>query len=147
MAMDYAALKSEIQNDPVSLGYSTHVAIGNDVPIADLLNEPTEILIDLPSIAKDNFLLGVAPATFVLPSLSQELQAKWDRVLSLAQSVSSINVASSTVQALFQAAIADGVLTQDQIDGFTKRFGSRAEVLFGAGAIVSHLDVSKALRG
>ena len=142
--MNTAQLKTELTTDPNGLGYAGKA----DAQLAALLNSftgPGAAVVAIASMARSDFLLGIAPATFVLPSLSAALQSKWDRILSLARSADQINVASATVQALLATAVSDGVLTQAQSDAISKRTGSRAEVLFGAGTSVSELDIARAM--
>jgi len=50
----------------------------------------------------------------------------------------------SVVYPLLTQMVADGLLTQPQVDAFTKRIGSRAEQAFGAGTVITWNDVAKA---
>ena len=139
--MDYAALKTEITTDPKALGYAPYVASGSDGSIADLLNAMGTDVITIPDYTKEQFSTGIIPAVLALATASTALQSKWDRLLSmtLAQSVIHYSVAAPLLSIL----VSDGLITQSQIDAFTKRPGSRAEVLFGAGTVISSEDVAK----
>lgn len=145
--MDYTALKSEINSDPTGIGYSSHVASGDDTGIADLLNAVGAGTIYVTSMERDEFLLAIASAYLTLPSLSSTIQSKWDRILGVIQAATTINISSSSVRTLLSTAVSDGVLQQSVVDSITQRTGSRAEVLFGSGTIISPSDVSFALRG
>jgi hypothetical protein len=150
VAIDYAVLKTELQTDPRGMDYATPRAAGNDTTLADLLNSPTGAgsgTVTVPSLARNDFLLALAPAYLVLPSLSQALQAKWDRILAVIRAADRIDLANPSVQALLAQAVTDGVLTQAQVNALGQRVGSRAEVLFGAGTVVSIQDVGRALQG
>lgn len=149
--MDYTALKTEIETDPLNLGYASRVAVGDDEGIATILNDRTgsgSAMISLATATKGEVLLGVTPVAFTLPSKSNAIQAKWGLALQLlAAATTDIPVSSEPVASMLAAAVSDGVLTQAQIDAFTKRRGSRAEVLFGVDTAVAHQDVAVALRG
>jgi hypothetical protein len=137
--MDYTALKNEIQQGP-------QYASKGDADIAGLLNTIGTTNVTLASIDKDTFLLAIAPAYLSLPTLSDALQKKWDRILGVIGSAERITF-TSTVSYLLSQAVTDGVLTQDQVSAVNQRPGTRAEVLFGAGTVVTQSDVSFALRG
>lgn len=149
MAIDYAALKEELETDPKNLGYSANISLGRDLAVADLMNAKTgkgAESIALPTISKGQFLLGIAPVGLTLPTKSVEIQAKWDRIISLASSADIVDIGNPTVALLLQAAIADELITSEQIAAFSTRMGSRAEVLFGVDTVVRHEDIAKALR-
>ncbi len=143
------ALTSELRNDPAGLGYSANVESGNDAANAALLNSLTGAGAgSVPSdpMARDQVLLNLAPALITLASLSDTLQAKWDRILSVLQSADTLAIGNTNVQGLFTAAVSDGVLTSEQAAAFpATRTGSRAEVLFGNGTVVTDEDVAGAL--
>jgi len=145
--MNYSALKAEIQTDPTNLGYSEYTAVGSDAGVAYLLNQPTETLISIPSLSKGEFLLGIAPAGQSLLSASDAIQKKWNWYLGLAQASETINLSHPTIQALLSEIVSDGLLTQEQVDAFTKRQATRAEVLFGYATVITASDVSVAVRG
>jgi hypothetical protein len=148
--MDYTALKNEITNDPLNLGYAVFVTAGNDQAIADLLNAATGVgaaTVTVPAMSRDNFMTAIIPALIVLPALSTTIQSKWDRILAVVRAASIINISDPSIQALLGAAVSDNVLTSDQVSVIGQRTGSRAEVLFGAGTTVTNSDISFALRG
>lgn len=149
MAIDYAALKAELEADPKNLGYQANINLGRDLAVADLMNAttgPGAETVALPTITKGQFLLGIAPVGLTLPAKSVEIQAKWDRIISLASSADIVDIGNPTVSLLLQAAVADELITPEQIAAFSTRTGSRAEVLFGVGTVVRHEDIAKALR-
>lgn len=149
--MDYAALRDELVNDPVGMGYHDHIqdGISNDVKLAELLNDPTSVgsgTISMEFVPRNQFLIGVSPAAILLADKDAIVQAKWDRLLMFASSVDHISMNNPVIQGMMSLAIQDGILSQDQIDSFSKRTGSRAEMLFGEGTRVTHTDVAIALR-
>ena len=148
--MDYTALKNEITNDPLNLGYAVFVTAGNDQAIADLLNMatgPGAGTVAMSSMSRDDFMMAIVPALVTLPNLSATIQSKWDRILAVVRAADTIFVSDSSIQALLGAAVADGVLTSDQVSVIGQRTGARAEVLFGAGTVITNTDISFALRG
>jgi hypothetical protein len=147
--MDYQLLKNELNKDPKGLGYAQYIATGNDVYLAAKLNDPAgpgAELITIAFLPRAKFLFGMASSAIVLAGKDTATQNKWDRLLGFAQSVDSIEMASPVIQGILQYAMADGLVTQEQVDGFSKRKGSRAEVLFGENTTVTHTDVAIALR-
>lgn len=150
MNIDTARLRAELLTDPLGLGYGPLLAQGSDSALAALLNAaagPGAARVTLPSLDRDTFLLGIAPAYLVLPTLPNGLQAKWDRILGVIRAAGSLQTGSPALAGLLDQAVADGVLTGAQLEALTTRIGARAEVLFGAGALVGTRDVSLALRG
>lgn len=145
--MDYVALKSEIQNDPTSVGYSS-VTTGNDQGIADLLNAISSgITVTVASLTKDEFLKAILPVALTLPSKDVATQTKWDRILSMASSSGSIDVTDPHIIGLLSLSVSDGILTSGQASVVGTRSGSRAEQLFGVGTRINQSDISYALRG
>jgi hypothetical protein len=149
MAIDPTALRAEVLNDPKTLGYKPFVNTGNDAAILDILNSltgPGAEIIELPFVSRDDFLKAMRPAYFVLPKATSEVRDKWDRILNAINSGPGVTIDDQTKQ-LLGSAVQDGVLTQAQADAAWHRIGSRAEVLFGVGAVPTTSDLSYALRG
>lgn len=145
-----STLKIELATDPKGLGYAPLVAVGNDQAVADLLNAktgPGAEAISLAVIPKGDFLLGIAPAAMVLATKDDATQRRWDRLIALASASDQIRVGSPTIQGLLAQAVGEGLLAQGQVDGFTKRVGSRAEVLFGPGAMLTTTQIGEARNG
>jgi hypothetical protein len=149
MPLDRAALKAEIQADPLGIGYGPHAAAQDDAAVAGLLNArtgPGAGTIALDYVSRDDFLKGIRPALLRLPAEDANIQAKWDRILSLIATGPGVTIDDET-RALLDSAVTDGILTQAEADAVWHRTGSRAEVLFGPGAVVTPAEVSVALRG
>lgn len=143
-------LRDEILSGPLAAPLALLVDAGNDAGIAMALNDPrgpaagTVLISPMPV---GDFLLGIIPAVAALPGKTADLQAKWDRFLGVVRSVPSVRVADPAVQALLAQLVADGLMSQAQVDAFTRRPGSRAEILWASGALVTGADVAAALRG
>jgi hypothetical protein len=148
--IDYAALRTELHTDPKNLGYTALITAGRDRNITSLLNSTTgngAELQNVPSISKEQFLLGIASCYLVLPTLSADIQKKWDRILGVIQAANTVDVSSATVQFLLSVAVSDGLFDQATVDALSKYQASRSEVLFGRGVRIDDGDVSYALRG
>lgn len=148
MTINYTTLKTEINTDPLNVGYAAYVTMGSDYNIAMLLNAGAgsgASTLTLQTMPKDAFQLAVVPAVIALASASSALQAKWDRILGMVEASTVIDFTNSTVQALLAELVTDNLMTQNQVTAINQRTGSRAEVLFGATTIIDHLDVAKAL--
>lgn len=148
--IDPTELGTEISTDPEGLGLGELYDEGQYQGVANALNSltgPGAASINLPSVSKDNFILAIAPALLVIPTLSSDLQTKWNLILNTVLGVNLIDLTNSNVTDLLEDAVSDGVLTSDQVTAATTRIGSRAEVLWGAGTVVSAEDVSLAITG
>lgn len=140
MPITLAALKTELSREIYS-GLT-------DVQKAAAINDRAGIesaSIPVALVTKGDFLLAIAPLTLQLATKSQELQSKWDRVISLITgSLDSIRVNSPTVQSLLALAVADGLTTSEYVTQISNRVGSRAEVLWGDGAVVTEQQAGEA---
>src|SRR4051794_17256051 len=113
--MNYQDLASEITNDPENVGYAPHVASGADTAVADLLNAPGWGILNLQSIPKSQFLLGISPVVLTLPQKTADEQKMWDRVIALSSAADSVDVGSAQVQALLGLAVSSEILTTEQV--------------------------------
>ncbi len=140
MPITLAALKTELSREIYS-GMT-------DVQKAAAINDCSGIesaSVPIALVTKGDFLLAIAPLTLQLAMKSQELQSKWDRVISLITgSPDSIRVNSPTVQSLLALAVADGLTTSEYVTQISNRVGSRAEVLWGDGAVVTEQQAGEA---
>jgi len=145
MSLNYVAIKNEIVNDPMMLGYAGK----DDQTIANMMNSTTgggAAIIDLKVVDKDSFVLGIAPQIYAnLSSLTAAKQQQWRDILGIINGASAVDVSSANAKTLLSQAVTDGVLTQAQVNAVTQRIGSRAEVVFGAGTMIGFMDVAKAM--
>ena len=146
-----AALLSELTTDPLGLGYAPLVAAGNHAGLAGLLNAltgPGAATVTLLTVPKSAFAstLALAIGRVYAPGFAGNIPY-WQAVLTLWTSLDSVVVADPGTQAVIAAAIPAGVLLPAEVAALTQRTGSRAEVLWGAGAAVSFEQVGNALRG
>lgn len=144
-----ALLRTELESDPVGLGYSDHIAAGRDGDIESLINAitgPGVGTVTLPSVPTPAVLLGLAPAMLILNDKDEKTRDRWDRIIGTIQAVDTLTINASNL-ATFGLAIVDGLLTLQQAEAIYKRPGTRAEVLFGVNAYADSSDIAKALRG
>jgi hypothetical protein len=149
MAIDHTALATDIQSGPFAATLAPMVTAGNDQGIADLYNKATGVSsgsVVVVFMSRSDFLMGFAPALFSLPTLTNAIQTKWDRILRFIGSLEGIiKVSSGGVQNLLTQAVTDNVLTQNQVNGISNKTGSRAEILFGDGTVLTSIDIARAL--
>ena len=156
--MDAATLETEIQTDPRALGYAALLAAGNDAGIAALLNAVTgsgAATIALASIDRNTFLkITTAAAIRVATGIGSDGGAlaagaavKWGAVLAQARAADPGSQIDLTLLPSLGDPSADRVMAPSELAALTTRTGSRAEVLFGPGTIITPSDISFALRG
>lgn len=152
MAINYVALKAEIQNDPQTYGYAAFVAAGEPEKVAEALNKlrdgtdgetaisvrrtditPVELLeaLDSRDIAASTSTLAGAylQALLVLPAIR----------------LTNANGNANRIKDNLDRMITNGNNSQSRFNALTVRVGSRAEQLFGAGTVISTADVGQAL--
>lgn len=143
MAVDQAALKAEIQNDPSAVGYSAVLtAADGDALLANLLNQPRAGTRVNRGVL-DSWLLLDAVAPADLLALTGGQMNLFLAIVSTGHfSVNSVNI-QAILNGLFPSATAP--TTNANLVALRSRLGSRAEALFGAGTIIDSLDVAVAL--
>lgn len=138
MAINYAALKQELQNDPQALGYALILATGNHVAIAALMNDPTKGgTLNLPSADCDQVRAQIVASEYATMSANDKaflnfLLAGRDLYLS--------NNVKSWVNAL-----PNFTLSKSGAGALFSRPQSRAEALFGQNTIIQYGDIAIAL--
>src|SRR5437588_11027519 len=144
MSINYTTLANEINGDPLSLGYVTPKVNGNDQAVANLLNAltgPGAASIFRNDIQAKEIINAIVAADFAaLTALQlQKLQVM------TAQGVLDATVAN--IRTIFLAIFSGMTNTVNALTTLASRTGSRAEVLFGTGTVITPTDVSFALRG
>jgi hypothetical protein len=154
--VDYVALASEINTDPATVGYAALKAALNDQGLADALNlARASVTIRRADIAPqalweaiDVADLTALPGTPTAAQLSTERrQLAWLTGLAALPTVRLLNddgtdtMIRKNLLAMFTAG--SGTLTR--LAALSVRQGSRAEFLFGAAAVVTNIDVARAL--
>ncbi len=158
--MDLAALRDEIVGDPKPIGYAPMLNGRNgpfqhDWEIAELLNTPGREMVGRGTISRDDavtllfpILSNVVGGLVSADAATQAKAAKWRELYNLALvPKASLNMQSVTVAGLLAAIKADGFASDEEITAATMQPGSRAELLFGLGAVVTADHVADALGG
>lgn len=157
--MDYKLLNTEITTDPLGLGYAPFVASGNDQGIADLLNRKNDAyLVIVPVIPVSRVLewagtrhgAASSPMKAITAAANDDSSPVQDvaqvalRVFGTLQSIDLSRLATAgmvqglTLAGIFTSAQRDALLALQNVSP-----SSRAEVLFGAGVLLTSNDVAR----
>lgn len=140
MALNYAALQTELETDPVALGYKIGGAFRPDPELADLLNAVLpSIAIPRPAIPTWEVLAATEEADY--DALTASLRALYHVLLSMG----TLNPSATRTQAVFSKLFPVGSATRVNLSALASRPGSRAEQVLGAGVRLHHTDIAKAL--
>ena len=152
--MDYGALKTELTTDPLGLGYASTLPT-SDIATAALLNANTGKgagTIMVPSYSRGGLLALLIPLEDQLSSgvnisgvaFTQLVLTKWAGRFDALRSGDPV-IATVVILPMLASAVTDGLTTTAYVTQITNRICSRAETLFGAGTVVQHQDISKAM--
>lgn len=134
--MNYLALKSEIELDPVTLSYGGK----SDAEIADIMNSyATGRTVNQEIIDTWEILEATVPAEWT--ALTAAEKQRYQTIISCG----TVNVKGTNIRSQLAAMFIAGTTTRTNLLALQTKTGSRAEELFGG--VVSHLDIAKALRG
>lgn len=140
MAINYQQLKTELQTDPLSLGYGAAIAAGNSTAVAALINQVRpSIQINRRAVSVEDFLEAIDPTEYAGLTQTQLL-----RLILLTQQPI-VPIRGAQVRQLIRDIFPNGGPTRNSMVALRTRTGSRAEELFGEGESVSSTDVSVAL--
>lgn len=152
--IDLTALRAELTTDPQAVGYAAHYAAGDDYTLAQMLNATTgagAASVPLIAISRGAFLRSVIPGTDRLAAgldsdgaaLTSATITKWTYRFNAARGGDETIALDAAMLGMLGQMVTDKIMTQAEIDAFTTRTGSRAEVLFGAGTVIAVDDVSR----
>jgi hypothetical protein len=147
MAITKAALKTELQTDPASMGYAAGVASNNDEALADLLNDLTLGTSKGYTLTKKTITAAELQSCVVVSewqSRTAEQKSAWQNLL-IASAYTGVPTTNANIIAQAQA-IWNATTTLDNLAAAIVRPCSRAEFLGSEGTSVSAADVSNALR-
>lgn len=146
MAIDYAALKVEIQTDPNGYGYAEPLSYRIDWQVAELLNHvrPT-ISVPRPDVTPLEILEAINVQDFI--SNANVLYASWFESLTQFPSVRVLkeNGTDARVMTNLQKLLSNGSASETRVRALASRTGSRAEQLFGVGTVIQAEDIGRAL--
>lgn len=138
-ASQLAALKASFANGPFVEQVSPMLH-GNPAGIAEIYNAPGYGTILIPSLSRDDFLLGILPAGAALLGKDAATQGKWNFYLDIAKAADNIRLTSPSIQGVLAQVVADGLMDQAAVDAFTKQPCSYAESLLETIGIVLTSD-------
>ena len=138
MPLNYAQLKTELQTDPLTLGYAALLAAGNHGAVADVLNQSrTAVSIPRTTVPAWEVFDAIVPAEWA--SLTAQEKQRIQTILSMG----TVSVQGTNTRNSFLAAFAAGTTTRSNLAALQTRQGSRAEFLFGQP--VTAADVAQAM--
>lgn len=141
----YAALKTELQTDPTSLGYAAMIAVGNDQGLAELVNTPQPtILLYRESVSADEVYENINAAEF--SALTQQQLMRLQVIMAQATN-GGVSFRRANSRQLLKNIFPNGGPTDTNLTNIAKRQGSRAEQVLQQGISVTPLDIAIALRG
>lgn len=148
-------LSAEISTDPINLSLPAMALVGNDIGIANALNSltgPGAANITIPSIDKGTWLEYTTPAAIRLSLgvgsdnstvLTPTIINKWQAVLDQGKATDPGAKIPLAILSTIGNPVNDLVMTQAEMNAISTRIGSRAEVLGGAGTIVTPYQCSQ----
>lgn len=145
--MDLTQLKNEIKTGPHAATLAPHVTAGNDLAIADFLNDKAGAgagTIVLSSIPRQRILRVFLEVAIDLDTKATAVKSKWDRILPFVRDMEDTPL--TVINDVLTLAVTDGLLTAAKVDMIRQRAGSRCEVLWGENKTVLSTDVARALR-
>lgn len=149
MAIDYAALKTELQTDPTGLGYAGPLGRGETQVVANLLNQPRQsITIRRSNIAPQEVLEVIDNRDFVTGPNAAHVA--WFESVTQLPSLRLLNDDGTDTRVLGNLRrILENPGTQGsraRLLDVANRAGSRAEQLFGTDTFIQSSDITIALQ-
>lgn len=149
MSVNLNLLKEEIVNDPENLGYSSCLAIRDDIGLANIINLTRDTpAFNVPKgrISKDQFLEDTADIVFnlmLLESQGSNNAGFWLKVFDrLVANSDTINSEDPTLINLLDQMVSDNLLNNTQKNLILNRQGSRSEVLFNCNVTIDQISNS-----
>jgi hypothetical protein len=152
-------LAAELNTNPTSIGcYAPNISGGHDAELAACINAVQSggaYVVSRGVVSRNTFLGTWADVIDGIHLLTDPtINAKWTwRVEKLLIPKETIDYTDPVTAAFFTQMVSDGLtgasgpLTSGDVTARTTRQGSRAEVLWGPGTVVTVRDISCALRG
>lgn len=149
-----AQLNSELTTDPMGMGYAAYVGV-SDNTLADMLNSLTSkgaATIQLVNVSKGALLLSSVPLTDQLAAgltlsgsaIPSATQQKWISRFDALRSADPV-LEVSQMMPLLESAVQDGIASSAWVTAVTTRTGSRAEVLWGAGTVITPVQILQSI--
>jgi len=153
MAINYVALKAELQTDPLTYGYAAAITGGDDITLAGLLNKMRDgtdgeaaILVRRRDISPNELMEAID--TRDLKASPTVLEGSYlESVLQREQITLSDDAGvDSRTKDNLDRLITNTNGSQTRLNALARRNGSRAEQLFGIETRISTDDIATALR-
>jgi hypothetical protein len=142
MAVSFSALRTELLSSLFASTYSASILVGDDNGVADRLNSLTSAAVSIGTVFTLAMQQAVSSGEYAVLSAGQ--RDLWGAILTA--SVNGVAISNAQIRAQVAVVWSAGTATRASLLGLDARPGSRAEVLFGEGIIVTPTDVQKALR-
>jgi len=141
MAINYAALKTELQTDPTGLGYAGPLGRGETQVVADLLNAVRQgVSIERETVPAYEVWEAIVPSEWA--ALTANDRQRVQTILSMGE----VSVRGTNTRSSFAAAFGAGTSSRTQLAALQNRPGSRAEQLFGTDVVIQSSDITIALQ-
>ena len=135
-------LKKELQSDPNNLGFASAITAGDENAVADLLNAKRSgggYQVDRDPVTPSEVFAAMDPGDFALLTTTDLAR------LQVILSVPRIDLTVSSIQTMVTNVFTLGAVSRQSLVLLQKREGSRAEVLWGPGTVVTTNQVDAAL--
>lgn len=142
MAFVLSVLRTELLSSLQASAYSASIAVGDDNGVADQLNVLTSATVSVGTVFTLAMQQSVSSGEYAVLSAGQ--RDLWGAILTTA--VTGVAISNAQIRAQVAAVWSAGTTTRANLLALDTRAGSRAEVLFGEGIVVTPTDVQKALR-
>lgn len=139
-----AQLATELNTDPLTLGYAALIAAGRDADLAAALNlarAGAGYQIYRGPIGAYEVINATVPAEWAA------LTADEKNRYAVLTGAGDVDTSNANVRSAFAAMFANGTATRTALNAMAVRQGSRAEVLWGIGTAITPTEISFALRG
>lgn len=113
--------------------YADLIAAKDWYGISVLLNEKNKAYREERYITRNRFIMGTAPGVFRLGLKDEETIKRWKLILDWILQADLADMAAPQVTSLFGAAIADGLLTEEEVFAINHEPSSIGESYFGMG--------------
>jgi len=135
-------LRDELQLDPARIGYATAVAAGDHNTVFTLINTAQSggaFLVDRDPVVPEKVFAEIDPTDFEGMTTTQLARLQVLMVLP------NLDLADTSTRAIVDGLFANGSVSRQNFTVLQKREGSRAEVLWGKGFVVTINQIGQAL--
>ncbi len=138
-----SALAVELDTDPASLGYAPAILAGDQNTLFTLVNTPQPgggFQVNRDPVPPEEVFGAVDPVDYVAMTTTELAR------LQVIMTLPTVNLADESTKTIVDELFTNGSTTRLNIATLQKRNGSRAEVLWGEGTIVTVNQIDQALQ-